>query len=122
MAVGGYIQRCTICEAWDASVEVTAAAFAVDPELLRAESRGRGPRPPRAAWMAKKMAVHLAIVLAGCDYIALARLLRLHKDTVSSHCAAIRDACAGDDDFEQLSLSLEVCARLRIDFGVRRAA
>lgn len=111
MAAGAHI---TVGAAWEAAVEVVASTYAISPAVLRAASRGRGPRPPRAAWAAKKMAVSLAVVLCGCDYIELARLLGLHKDTVSSHCAAIREACATDDDFEQLSLSLEVCARLRL--------
>lgn len=95
---GGAVQKWEIGQAWDMAVTVTAAAYGIAPEILRAESRGRGPRPPKDAWLPKKMAVHLTVVLSGSDYAELARLTGLHRDTVASHCASIRDLCATDLD------------------------
>lgn len=100
--------------AWEASVEVTAAAYGLDPNLLKMAPRGRGPRPPRATWEARKMAFHVAVMVAGCSYVEVGRLLGLHKDTAASHCAAMRDACADSDELEQLSEALELCARIRL--------
>lgn len=100
--------------AWSVAADVAGAAYGVPAALITSPSRGRGPRPPRAVWAAKKMAVHLAVVLSDCDYAALGRRLGLHKDTVASHCAAIREACAACDQVEALSGALEVAAQHRL--------
>lgn len=108
--------RWPLAEAWEAAAEVTAAAYAVDLGALVAPSRGRGPRPPREAWQAKRTAVHLAVVLSGSDYATLGRHLRLHKDTVAHHCAVARDALATDEAAEaQFDALAAVCgARLQM--------
>lgn len=107
--------RWPIGDAWEAACEVTALTMGVDVDALRAPSRGRGPRPPKAAWMAKKMAVHVAVVLAECDYAVLGRLIGLHRDTIASHCAAIREACAGDDREDLRSEMLVGAASFRLE-------
>lgn len=110
---GGAVRKWDIGEAWDVAVTVTAAAYGIAPEMLRAESRGRGPRPPKEAWLPKKMAVHLTVVLSGSDYAELARLTGLHRDTVASHCASVRELCASD-------LDADVQAEGLLAFAVKR--
>ncbi len=99
--------------AWDAAVAVTSAAYGVGPDEIDTPTRGRGPRPPQRIWEAKKMAVHLAVLVSGCAYTDLARRLGYHRDTVTSHCASMREAMASDADLEELSNGLERAARLR---------
>lgn len=108
----GGISIWPMAAAWSAAVEVTAVAYGVPPEVIAAESRGRGPRPPREVWQAKKMAVHLAIVLGQCDYAALGRQIGLHRDTVASHCAWVRDS--EDEGVGALATSLQCLAANRL--------
>lgn len=108
--MGGTINRWPIADAWRAAAQVTAAAYGVQPDAIMAPSRGRGPKPPEAVQAPKKMAVHLAVIMAGCDYAALGRHVGLHKDTVSSHCAAMRRVCAEDHQLDVLALALEASA------------
>ncbi len=105
-----------IADAWEAAVEVTAAAYRVDPAILKAASRGRGPKPPGHAIEAKKVAVYLAVVLAGCGYADLARHIGYHRDTVCSHCAEMR-AAANDDEIEQRFEELRGAALVRLSVG-----
>ena len=112
---GGLTLKWGVAAAWEAAVEVTAAAFDVDPDGLRAESRGRGPRPAAELWAPKKMAVHVAVILADCGYAALGAHLGLHRDTVASHCASIRELAATDDRFEALSETLVAAGSFRLD-------
>lgn len=107
--------------AWHAAVDVTASAYGLDVRHLLAESRGRGPRPPEEIWQAKKMAVHLAILLSGRSYSALAREIGFHRDTVCSHCAWMREARISDHRIEELANSLETSARLRLASGALTA-
>lgn len=88
--------------AWRAAVQVTEGTFGLTPGAITAPSRGRGPRPPAEVREPKKLAIYLANSLADCDYAALARHVGLHKDTVHSHCAAVREALIGDEDLAQL--------------------
>jgi hypothetical protein len=88
--------------AWDAAVHVCALAHRIAPEAIRAESRGRGPKPPSEVRLPKKLAIYLAFSLSGCQYAALARHVGLHKDTVHSHCGDIRDEIATDARLETL--------------------
>jgi len=90
------IKRWPVARAWEVAVEITALAYGVDPAAITAETRGRGPRPPEAVREPKKIAVFVTIVLSGSDYTALARHLGMHKDTISSHCASVREACCAD--------------------------
>lgn len=99
----------SVAQSWQAAVAVTAAAYGVDPAVLGAESRGRGPRPPADIWEPRKMAVHLAVVISGVSYAALGRHIGLHRDTVASHCADVRDAI--HDEIESASLALEPLAK-----------
>ena len=73
----GAIITWKITDAWTAAATVTAAAYGVPAALITAPSRGRGPRPATAVQLPKKMAVYLAVVLAGCDYAALGRAIGL---------------------------------------------
>lgn len=111
---GGRTHRWEIGAAWEASVAVTAAAYDVPAELIAAPSRGRGPRPPQQVWSAKKMAVHLTVIIADCDYASLARRLGLHRDTVASHCADMREAAADSELNEISAVALERLARFRL--------
>jgi len=109
-------------DAWHAAVAVVAATYGLETQLLTQESRGRGARPPPAAWMAKKTAVWLAIALSGCRYVDAARALRLHKDTISSHCEDVRRA-ASDEGFEVQLDSLHALAIARLEtVPAKRAA
>lgn len=92
--------RWGIEQTWEAVAIVTASVYGVDAALVRAESRGRGPRPPAGAREPRKVAMFVAVSVAGCDYIDLARHLRLHKDTVCAHCAELRDSLAQDPALE----------------------
>lgn len=101
-------------QVWTASVAVTAAAFAVREDLIAAPTRGRGPRPPEAARWPRKVAIHLAVIVSDCDYLELARLLGMHKDTISSHCAELRQRCADDPSVEALSEAMAVLCLRRL--------
>lgn len=116
MAAMGPVQSWPLPAAWDAAVEVTAAVYGVAPGPLRAPSRGRGPRPPERAREPKKVAVWLAVLLSGRDYKAVARFLGLHKDTVSSHCADIREEAIDDARERQLD-ALAAAATVRLELG-----
>lgn len=108
------MRRWGVAETWTAAVEVTAAIYGVDEAVLRAESRGRGPRPPRSVWEAKKMAVYLAVLVSGCDRAELGRLIGFHRDTIASQCAEMQGATDADSG-ELLSLSLERIVRSRLE-------
>lgn len=108
----------SIQAAWEAAVAVTANAYGVDAELIRAQSRGRGPRPPSEIWEPRKMAVHLAIIIADCSYASLGRVIGLHRDTVASHCAEMRDHILGEARAETASVALEKLARARLSTEV----
>lgn len=99
--------------AWNAATAVAAAAYGVSEDVLKAESRGRGPRPPRAAWEAKKMAVHLAVLVSGCGYAELAATIGFHRDTIASHCAEMRGR--DSDSAEVSSEALEALTRARLE-------
>ncbi|HEV2530929.1 hypothetical protein [Phenylobacterium sp.] len=103
-----------VLQAWSIAGEITGGAYGLPADLLSSQSRGRGPRPPRAAWEARKMAVHLVILVLDCPYATLARAIGLNKDTVASHCADMREACAESDRVERLSEALETCLRTRL--------
>ena len=108
------MRRWGVAETWDAAVEVAASVYGVDQAPLRAQSRGRGPRPPRSAWAAKKMAVHLTVLVCGCERAELGRLIGFHRDTIASHCAEMQDATDADTG-ELLSLALERIVRGRLE-------
>ncbi len=99
---------------WEAAAQVTASAFSLAPDQVAAASRGRGPRPPECVWLARKLAVHIAVVVTECDYAALGRHIGLHRDTVASHCASVRQLLGDDPELEALSEGLELGARRRI--------
>lgn len=110
---GGLTKKWSMAQAWAASVEVTAAAYDADPRDVAVQSRGRGPRPFKKVWEARKIAVYLAVVLSDCGYAELGRLIGLHRDTVASHCADVREAA--DVDRDEVSLvALEAMARGRL--------
>lgn len=111
---GGATRIWPVAEAWDAAVEVTAVVYGVSALVIRAESRGRGPRPPREVWEAKRMAVHVAVGLSNCDYAALGRHIGLHKDTISTHCAKAREACAGEEETAAIGEMLMATASTRL--------
>jgi hypothetical protein len=111
-----------VAKAWAVAVEVVATSYGLDPEVLRAESRGRGPRPPEDAREPKKIAVFLAVALSNCAYAALARHISLHKDTIASHCDDVRDACAKDYTREQLVDALMILGAGRLASGDTQAA
>lgn len=107
--------------AWLAVTEVAAAAYGVEPELLRAPSRGRGPRPPERAREPKKVAIYLTLMLSGSDCAALARHLGMHRDTVWSHCAEVR-LWADDDVIEQNLQVLAAAASVKLGLQPSRRA
>jgi hypothetical protein len=109
------MQRWGVSEAWEAAALATATVYCVEPALIRAESRGRGPRPPQSIWEAKKMAVHIAVTVSGCDYAALGRALGMHRDTIASHCAEMRQRAAEDEFLETTSQLLEQATRAQLE-------
>lgn len=115
---GGLLRKFDLDAAWDAAVSVTATAYRVDGELISAASRGRGPRPPQAIWEAKKMAVFLVVVVSGQDYASVGRHIGLHRDTVASHCAGVRERCATDGDIETRAEALTEAALHRAAKGL----
>jgi hypothetical protein len=114
---GALGKRWPVLVAWEEAVRTTAAAYGIEPELLRAESRGRGPKPPERAREPKKMAVHLAVVLADCSYAELGRAIGYHKDTIAGHCAEVREAVLHDDGAETAAAALERLARGRLELA-----
>ena len=106
-------------ETWRTAAEVTATSYWVPAADLMAPSRGRGPRPPEHLWEAKKMAVHLTVLVSGCSYAALARTLGFHKDTITSQCAEMRDRVLMDDAMEVKSSALEALVRWRLQSVAR---
>lgn len=113
MGAGPLTRKWGLAQSWRAACEVVAATYGVDEALIAAESRGRGPRPPEAVWEAKKVAIHLAVVLSDCNYAALGRLIGLTRDTVASHCADVRKLADADSDEVSLH-TLEMIARGRL--------
>lgn len=110
----GRTHKWPVAETWRTAVEVTAQTYGLDPEELRRESRGRGPRPPEHTWEAKKMAIHVTVLVADCSYAELARRIGFHKDTVCSHCAEMRDRVLMDDAMEAKSSAVEQMVRFRL--------
>lgn len=109
------IERGEILAAWRVAAEVTAAFYAITAADIMAPSRGRGPKPPRAVCEAKKLAVHLVVILIDrLTYSELAAAIGLHKDTVASHCAWAREASAVDPRIEDNAATLEMGARARM--------
>lgn len=86
-----------ILEAWEAASEATAVAYRVPVAVLRAESRGRGPKPPKWAIEAKQVAIWLTVALADRPYAVIGRALGYHKDTISSHCETVRQLADADE-------------------------
>lgn len=111
--------QCGVAQAWDAAAEIVAAFYGVPATLLKASSRGRGPRPPEAAWMPKKVAVALAVILSDCRYADLAREIGLNKDTVASHCAAVRKAAFDDHALERQMDTMHAAAAVRLELTDR---
>ena len=103
-----------VAPAWRVACETTALTYGVQVGLLTAPSRGRGPRPPAAVWEAKKIAVHVTVTLAGCSYWDLGRVIGLCRDTVSSHCADVRDRLRVDPSAEARLVAIERLARIRL--------
>ena len=113
--------RCwPIGEAWEAASDVAATAYRIEPELLRAASRGRGPRPPARCHEAKKMAVHLAVIVSGCSYAELARHMGFHKSTIAIHCHRMRAGVLMDDHDEISAEALETLVRARLAIAAKR--
>lgn len=104
-----------LADSWAAATEAVSGAYGVSVNVLRAESRGRGARPPANTWEAKKMAVHLAVILSACSYAELARLVGYNRDTITSHCAAVREACALDEEMQAKSEALHRFAVGRLE-------
>lgn len=96
--------------AWQAAVAVTATAYGVDPALVSAPSRGRGPKPPPEIVEPKKVALYLTSMMTGCLYAELGRQVGLHKDTIASHCAELRERCAVDGEIEERVNALALLA------------
>lgn len=110
---GGGEQFWDMASAWHTATEIVGAFYGVAAQDMRAASRGRGPRPPAAIWIPKKIAVSLTVILCGCDYSALARQIGLSKDTVASHCAAVRQAVFDDPALGQQLEAMRVAATVR---------
>lgn len=109
--MAGGVIRWPIGPAWSAAAQVSANAYGVQAPEITAPSRGRGPRPPQSVWAAKKMAVHLTVILTGADYACVGRHIGLHRDTVASHCAAMRQEASESDVIEVSAQALEQIAR-----------
>jgi hypothetical protein len=65
----------------------------------------------------KKLALYVAVTLAGCDYASLSRHVGLHRDTVTSHCAEVRELCAADERIERLVEALGSTALVWLEVG-----
>lgn len=111
-----------LAEAWAAATAAVASAYGVEAELLRAESRGRGPRPPARVREPKKLAMHLTVVLSGCSYAELGQATGHHKDTVASHCEDVRGAILADDAVEAAAAQVEGLARAHLELRARTHA
>jgi hypothetical protein len=107
----------TLQAAWQAAVAVTASAYDVNARVLgslgRPGRRGGACTPP-SYWPARKAAVYVAVLTADCTYAELARLLGLHRDTVTSQCEELRLAVIEDPMLERRLEVLEQRARARL--------
>lgn len=104
-----------IAAIWEASTASVGAAYNVAPGDLRRPSLGRGPRPQKTLWEPKKVAVYITAWLTQCDCAALARAIGLHRDTVHSHCASIREKMAQDAAFDAQVRLLGGMTGLRVE-------
>ena len=73
------------------AVAIAARLHGVPATAITAPTRGRGWRPNVEAWEAKKHAIHACVVVSGCTYAQMGRLIGMHRDTVASHCADVRE-------------------------------
>lgn len=101
-------------QTWDICTQVVSAQYGIDVAMIRAPSRGRGPRPLGKVWWPKKMAVYLTVLVSGCDRAELGRLIGLHRDTVASHCADMQKN-TDEDTGELVSMALERIVRARLE-------
>jgi hypothetical protein len=107
----------TIAAAWRAAVFVTARAYDVRSEVLGAlgrPGRGGGSCTPRAYWDVRKVAVYVAVLTADCAYAELARVLGMHRDTVTSQCEELRLRVIEDAMLDRRLTVLEQRARARM--------
>lgn len=111
----------SVPETWLAAVEVAAAAHGVAEDAIRAQSRGRGYKPPPAVARARQCALYLTVLVSDCGYAELARHVGFHRDTVHSHCMEMQ-AHADVDRVELASERLEALVRQRLAAGMRSAA
>ena len=119
--IGG-VSKWAVDEAWEAAGNVVASAYRVDVALLRAESRGRGPKPLEELREPRKIAVYLTVLLSDCSGAELAARLRLHKDTINSHAAEIRKRLLVDGDLETRIDALALLATERLRGAPERMA
>ncbi len=104
-------------DVWDTSVALTALTFGVPAALIAADSRGRGPRPPESARWPRKVAMQLTVLVSDCDYLELADLLGMHRDTPRKHCLELRERFAADPAFEALIDGLVMICQVRVGLG-----
>jgi hypothetical protein len=110
------VTRPAVAEVWPVAVAIAATCHRVPPEWLTAPTRGRGARPPVEAWEAKRHAIVAAIVVSGCSYTEIGRLLGMHKDTISHHCAVVARQDAGE------SASAKISETVGVAFSVKPLA
>jgi hypothetical protein len=114
-----------VIAAWNAAVIETAGVYRIDSKVL-GQVRQAGPRvrregrTPPAYWEARKVATYVAVLAADCTYAALARVMGLHRDTVTCVCEEIRNAAIEDAMFWRRIEQLEIRARARVLPELRR--
>jgi len=100
--------------AWRGAVAATARAYAVNPQILGGERRRGRPITDPIYWEPRKLALYVTVLATGCTYAGLARVLGLHKDTVTSQCEEVRLWAASSPMMERRTIVLETRARARL--------
>jgi hypothetical protein len=107
--------RWTVLASWEAAVFVTARAYRLDRLVLgETEGEGRRARVPRDYQAARKLAIYVAVVAVDCTYAALARIIGMHRDTVTSQWQEVQAAIEADPLLARMAASLERYARNRV--------
>lgn len=102
--------------AWRAVVAETARFYRVRRTQLGAvrAAAGRNALSAPAYRDIRKVAVYVTVLTADCSYAALARVLGMHRDTITSQCEDVRALVIDDPMLTRQTQLLEERARARL--------
>jgi hypothetical protein len=104
---------------WRTAVAEAAASYRVECAVLgqvRPAPAQRGARlvTPPLYVEPRKVAVYVAVLVADCSCVALARAIGMHRDTVHSQCRDVRQGILDDGLFARRVAIIEQRARVRL--------